>query len=258
MADAGKDKGEDGAYNEFQRAYFEAGTKRTMVPREDRYLGRHVEEALRFGEIEHGARVAEVGCGMGRYTLLLAKRGLRVTGLDLSPVLLERLREYNVENLDLDVRCADVEDPPSDLAGAFDAVLGFFVLHHLYDLGKGLQGCARLLKAGGRAVFVEPNPLNPLYYLQIAFTPGMHWKAEKGILQMRSKIVRQGMAAAGLRRFRFRRFGFFPPALANRSPGARLEGWIERISLFEPLRPFQLFRADLAGRSDQDVSTRTA
>lgn len=247
MADTGGGSGKGEAYNQFQRAYFEGRTKKTMVPREDRYLRRHVQEALSFGGIEAGARVAEVGCGMGRYTLLLAKRGLRVTGLDLSPVLLERLREYNVENLGLDVQCADIEDPPADLAGAFDAVVGFFVLHHLFDLDKGIRGIARLLRPGGRAVFVEPNPLNPLYYLQIAFTPGMHWKAERGILQMRPEVVRERMAGAGLRDFEFRRFGFFPPVLANRAAGARLEGWIERVPLLEPIRPFQLFRGELPG-----------
>jgi SAM-dependent methyltransferase len=44
--------------------------------------------------------------------------------------------------------------------GAFDAVYGSSILHHL-SLGRSLAESFRLLRPGGRVVFAEPNILNP-------------------------------------------------------------------------------------------------
>jgi SAM-dependent methyltransferase len=230
-------------HNETQRRYFEARVKRTMVPRDSPYLNRHVDELLRFGDIRPGERVLEVGCGMGRYTLLLARRGLRVEGLDLSPVLLQRLETVSGGRAPFALHCADVAQAPAHLHGAFDAVVGFFVLHHVHDLGRCLAAARRLVRRGGRLVFLEPNPWNPLYYVQIAVTPGMTWAGDGGLLRMRRAVLPTAMAAAGLAGFEMRRFGFFPPALANRRPGRAVERALERLPLWRPLLPFQLFRA---------------
>jgi SAM-dependent methyltransferase len=235
-----------GEHNRRQRAYFEGAPKRTMVPGDTRYLRRHVDEALAAAALPEGGRVLEIGCGMGRYTLLLARRGIRVEGLDLSPVLLERLQVYHVQGggAPLPLHCADVTDPPPALAGRFDVVLGFFMLHHLDALDGCFAAVARLLRPGGRAVFLEPNPWNPLYYAQIALTPGMRWRAERGIARMRAPLVFEAFAAAGLVRPSLRRFGFLPPFAANRPTGARAEAVLERIPLWRPMLPFQVFRAE--------------
>jgi SAM-dependent methyltransferase len=231
------------AHNHHQRAYFERAPKRRMRPANTRYLNRQVDEALRYAELRAGDRVLEVGCGMGRYTFLLARRGLLVEGLDLSPVLLEWLRRQDVIGSEIPLHCADASDPPIELAGRFDAVLGFFVLHHLDDLDGCFASVARMLAPGGRTVFLEPNPWNPLYYAQVALTPGMHWRAERGLLRMRERPVFTALERAGLADPTVHRFGFLPPFAVNRRIGAHLEGWLERVPFWYPLLPFQLFRA---------------
>jgi len=110
---------------------------------------------------------------------------------------------------DIPLYCGDIETPPAHLEEQFDVLVGFFVLHHLFDLEKGMAGAARLLKPGGRMVFLEPNPFNPLYYAQVALTPRMKWRAEKGLTRMRPPILEKTMHKAGLSRFSMRRFGFF-------------------------------------------------
>lgn len=231
-------------HNQYQRAYFEGSLKKTMVPRDSRYLRRHVKELLRFGEIAPRDRVLELGCGMGRYTVLLADMGFAVEGLDLSPVLLERLRAYGGEGRSIPLHCGDIADPPPVLTGAFDVAAGFFVLHHLEDLSRVFRAVARLLKRGGRVVFLEPNPYNPLYYIQIAITPRMTWRGDRGIVKMRRRVIFGAMRDAGLVRPQMKRFGFFPPFLADREIGARLERQLERLPLWSGLLPFQLFRAE--------------
>jgi SAM-dependent methyltransferase len=228
-------------HNIGQREYFESTIKRTMLPRQTPYLRRHVDEMLRFAAISPADRVLEVGCGMGRYSLMLLGRGVNLTGLDLSPVLLQRLRGFAGGQAEIPLYCADVLDPPVELLRRFDAVIGFFTLHHLHDLRRCFASMARLLRDGGRVVFLEPNALNPLYYIQIALTPRMTWKGDGGVARMLPHVVLGAMRRAGLRDLRFRRFGFFPPFIANRETGSRLERVLELFPPWGPFLPFQLF-----------------
>lgn len=231
-------------HNRFQRSYFERGIKDNMRPADTPYLHRHVEEMLAFGGIGAGAEVLEIGCGMGRYTGLLVRRGLRLEGLDLSPVLLDHLRTFLGDEAPANLHCCDVAVPPEELTGRFDAVLGFFMLHHLPALDGCFAAVTRLLRPGGRALFIEPNPWNPLYYVQIALTPGMHWRAERGLLRMRTPVVFSAFERAGLVRPALRRFGFLPPFAVNRAAGARAERFLERLPGAQPFLPFQIYRAD--------------
>lgn len=232
------------AHNLLQTQYFERTVKPTMVPQVARHTERQVDELLRFAQVGPEDRVLEVGCGMGRFTLPLARRGVRIEGLDLSPVLLERLRAYDGEGFDIPLHAGDVLDPPPELHGQFDVVLGFFVLHHLHSLPGSFEGMARLLRPGGRLVFLEPNALNVLFYIQVLITPGMSFQAESGLHRMRPGVVFPAMEAAGFRRPAVHRFGFFPPFIARTDWGARLEALLERVRLWRPLLPYQLFRGE--------------
>jgi SAM-dependent methyltransferase len=196
-----------------------------MWPRRSRYLERHIDEAL--ARLGPRARVLEVGCGMGRYTLALHRRGVRVEGLDLSEALLERLREFSGQPTEPVLHAGDLLDPPAALLGQFDAVMGFFVLHHLPDLRAGFAGVRALLRPGGRAVFIEPNAWNPLFTLQIALTPNMSFRAEQGIFDMRERPLAQAVRAARLAPLAFERFGLAPPAVVDCALGARLERALE-------------------------------
>lgn len=234
-------------HNLRQKSYFERRLKKTMIPRDTPYLRRHIDEAVRFAQMTPRDHILEVGSGMGRYTLLMADMGLHVAGMDLSQVLLDRLEGYNGGRYDIDLFCADLEAPPDEMLGRFDVVAGFFVLHHVHDLDRALRGAAAVLKPGGRAVFVEPNPLNPLYYVQISLTPGMSWRVERGITRMRPSVMRRSTAEAGLVDFSAGQFGFFPPFLANRRWAPTVEAVLEGIRPFRPFLPFRLFLARKPG-----------
>lgn len=217
-----------------------------MLPTGSPYLRRHVDELVSWGGLDEAERVLEVGAGMGRYTLLLAERGVPVEALDLSPLLLERLRAFDGGRFNVPVHAADVLAPPEQLRGRFDAVVALFTLHHLHDLAASFRAMSRLLRKGGRVVFLEPNPLNPLFYVQIAATPGMTWRGDGGIVRMRPKTVFAAMSSAGFSDLALRRFGFFPPFAANEPRLRPLEQALERRALLEPVLPFQLFRGRIS------------
>ncbi len=147
---------------------------------------------------------------MGRYTFLLAEQGIRVEGLDLSAQLLEKMREHNTEGYDIPLHPFDLLDCPPEMHEQFDAVVGFFVLHHVHDLQACFSAAAKLVRPAGKVAFLEPNPSNPLYYAQIFATPEMSWKGERGMRNMRKELLYPAMERSGLRPTSFVRFGFFP------------------------------------------------
>lgn len=227
-------------YNRVQQEYFGQRIKKTMVPARTPYVLRQVEGVIRVGDLKPGEKVLDVGCGMGRHAFLLAEKGLDVEGLELSPFLVEKMREFDGGRYGIPVHCADLHNPPPQLERRYDAVVGFFVLHHLASLKEAFSGVSRLLKSGGRAVFLEPNPANPLYYLQVLVTPGMRWVAEKGIRNMRAAALAPAAAGAGMRLERLERYGFFPPFVANHRWGGILDRTLERLRIFYGVLPFQL------------------
>lgn len=231
------------SHNRTQREYFERASHRTLARRPSPYLRRHVDVMAEAAGIGPGDRVLEIGSGMGRYTVMLAERGIAVEALDLSAQLLGNIEAANTTGRPIPVHPYDVVDCPPELDGAFDAVVGFFVLHHVHELTACLEAAARLVRPGGRVAFIEPNPVSPLYYVQIALTPEMSWHGERGMLRMTAEHMFPAMAAAGLADLRFRRFGLFPPFVTNRRPGARLEAALEGTRLPSPTRPFHLFAA---------------
>ncbi len=233
------------AHNRAQIEYFEHAGKEAMRPTSTPYVERQVDALVRFAGLAAGDHVLDVGCGMGRYTLPLAERGFSVEGLDLSPTLLDRLEAFNAGRHAIPLHCADIIELPESLNGTFDAAVGFFTLHHLPDLAASFAAMARVVRPGGRIVFLEPNPLNILSYIQLAVAPGMSWQGDKGILKMRPRTVFRAMEQAGVTSPALKRFGLFPPFAANRPLGGRLEPSLERVPLWRPILAFQLFRGDV-------------
>ena len=133
-------------------------------------------------------RVLEVGPGQGRYTLPLADRGFRIEVIELAPAMLALL-DASRGDRPIELHEGDILDPPASLAASlgtgFDAVIGFFALHHMHDVPACLAKMASLLREGGELAFLEPNPFNPLYYVQMAITPEMTFEGDKGMLGMR-------------------------------------------------------------------------
>jgi 2-polyprenyl-3-methyl-5-hydroxy-6-metoxy-1,4-benzoquinol methylase len=214
-----------------------------MQPTDTHYVRRQADRLVAFGGLSPGDRVLDVGCGMGRYTFALADLGLLVEGLDLSETLLQRFRQFDAGRYDIPLHQGDILDPPSGLRGPFDAIVGFFTLHHLHDVTGCLTAMRSLAKPGGCIVFLEPNPLNALYYIQMAVVPGMSWSGEKGILNMREEKIFAAMRIAGLGDVSAERFGFLPPFVVNRSFGPRAEDVLERLP-WQRFLAFQLLRGD--------------
>lgn len=104
-----------------------------------------------------GKRVVDFGCGTGANSVLIAARGARVYGFDISESLVrmgvERLRQHAIPGR-ADLLVGSAHDLPFQ-SSSVDIVFGIAILHHL-DLEAVAAEVHRILKPGGRAIFQEP------------------------------------------------------------------------------------------------------
>jgi ubiquinone/menaquinone biosynthesis C-methylase UbiE len=99
------------------------------------------------------ARVADLGCGTGSLSVLLAAEGHHVRGLDQSAAMLE-VATRKAEGLPAEFQQGDASAPPYPAASC-DVVLARHVLWALPDPGAALARWVGLLAPGGRLVLVE-------------------------------------------------------------------------------------------------------
>lgn len=108
------------------------------------------------------SRVLDVGCGVGRWSRLLAARGARVTGIDLSPTMIAQAR-LRALSANVGARCEFfVQDLSTlDTRERYDLILGVTVLQHILDPESFRAAVAALgahLAPGGRLVLLEAAP----------------------------------------------------------------------------------------------------
>ncbi|WP_167908188.1 class I SAM-dependent methyltransferase [Thermococcus sp. CX2] len=133
-------------YDRFSKIYdlFES-------PMEARAFSKYREKALSMAE----GKVLEIGVGTGK-NLPYYPKDVEVIGIDFSRGMLEkaerRRKELGLENVKLllmDAQNLEFED------NTFDTVVSTFVFCTVPDPVKGLKEAYRVLKPGGKAIFLE-------------------------------------------------------------------------------------------------------
>jgi 2-polyprenyl-3-methyl-5-hydroxy-6-metoxy-1,4-benzoquinol methylase len=105
-------------------------------------------------------RVLEIGCGPGHIALELARHGMDVTGIDLSPACIRIAREtaavdrHSIERGPLRYECGDIMN--LEIPSPFDIVVFSGALHHFRDLDAILGRALSLLKENGMIFVSEP------------------------------------------------------------------------------------------------------
>jgi SAM-dependent methyltransferase len=110
----------------------------------------------------HGKDVIELGCGTAYFGAWLAKRGARVTGVDITPAQLETARRLQQETgLEMEFIEASAEDVPLPDA-SFDLAVSEYGASIWCDPELWIAEAARLLRPGGRLVFLCNSTLSIL------------------------------------------------------------------------------------------------
>lgn len=127
----------------------------------------------------NGKHICEIGCGGGSLTRELATRGACVSALDISAEAVKVTQKINREFLPKQVNvqqmdaCNLLYDDES-----FDLVVGMAILHHI-DINKAAREVSRVLKPGGKAVFIEPLAHNPISNMWRRLSPSIRTSDEQ-------------------------------------------------------------------------------
>ncbi|MBN2493788.1 MAG: class I SAM-dependent methyltransferase [Deltaproteobacteria bacterium] len=200
-------------------------------------------------DLRPGDRVLDLGCGQGRVALALLRAGCRVTGLDVSRGSLESLSE-RVEQLGcreaFEALCLPAEE--LDARGRYDAVIGRGILHHLERPVEVLERVHRALISGGRAVFLDPNPQQPLWIPLILLHPALSWSVERHVLRGTAENASGFLRRAGFEPVRHRFVGWVPPGWWDRWRAARLaESLLTSLPLIGRLALYLMVIGDKSG-----------
>jgi SAM-dependent methyltransferase len=149
-----------------------------------------------FAGVATGQRLLDVGCGTGVAAITAARRGAKVRGLDLSPVLIQRAREHaQLANLDVDFAEGDAESLPYG-DNEFDVVLSQFGHMFAPRPAVAIGEMLRVLKPGGTIAFSTWPP--HLYVGRMFALIGRHLPPPEGVASPVSwgdpKIVAERLA----------------------------------------------------------------
>jgi ubiquinone/menaquinone biosynthesis C-methylase UbiE len=103
--------------------------------------------------------VLEIGCGAGRLTVELARRGLRVDAVDASTAMVDSTAARTTEaglSEQVSVGVADVHALPFE-ASSFDLVVAVGVIPWLHSPGEAIAEMARVLRPGGQLILTADN-----------------------------------------------------------------------------------------------------
>ncbi|MBN1339135.1 MAG: class I SAM-dependent methyltransferase [Bacteroidales bacterium] len=123
---------------------------------------------------EKNLKILDIGCGTGRHSIELARRGYPVTGIDLSESMLAKAREKAKNaGLSIDFQKQDARSLPfmNEFGIAIMICEGSFPLMETDEMNFSiLQNAFTALKQGGKLIFTTLNGLFPLYHSVKEFT----------------------------------------------------------------------------------------
>lgn len=112
-----------------------------------------------------GLDVLEIGCGDARNCGEMARRGARMTGVDVSDAQIA-LAQQRVEAESVPVRLlqTDAADLSPLTDATFDAIVSIYVFPYVEAMAACLAECARLLRPGGRLIFAQDHPIRSCFW----------------------------------------------------------------------------------------------
>ncbi|WP_010271006.1 class I SAM-dependent methyltransferase [Paenibacillus senegalensis] len=154
-----------------------------------------VQRMIGWLGLKPGAEVLDLCCGMGRHSLALADQGYRVTGMDLSEVLLSKARQKDekqqVRWIHGDMREVPLEQP-------FDAVVNLFTSFGYFDQetdnSKVIKEISRLLRPDGCFLMDYLNA----GYVKEHLVPYSE-RIEEGIRIEEKRVVEEGFVRKTIR-----------------------------------------------------------
>lgn len=162
----------------------------------------HAINPLRSDYVERhapvsGLKVLDVGCGGGILSEELAKRGGKVSGIDMGDAQLDAARMHAIESgLSINYQKIPVEELATQQTGQYDLVTCMEMLEHVPDPGSIINACADLVRPGGWVVFSTINRTPKAFAMAIVGVEYVLNWLPKGTHEYKKFIKPGEMAAA--------------------------------------------------------------
>jgi len=118
-------------------------------------------------DFDKSLKIIDIGCGTGRHSIELTKRGYNIIGIDLSDSQLKQAKEKaKAQNLEIEFQKHDARKLPfkDDFDLAIMLCEGGFCLMETDEMNfEILRNAAKSLKKSGKLIFTALNGLFPLY-----------------------------------------------------------------------------------------------
>lgn len=196
----------------------------------------------RCAELAVGADVLEYGCALGENSLEMAATAKTVTGIDISDVAVAKATAAasaagltNTSFAAMNAEAMSFDD------NSFDFIFGSGIIHHL-DIDRAYKELHRVLRPGGRVLFVEPMGHNPVVNLYRRMTPAARTEDEHPLVREDTEVFTTLFSAPDIKTYGlstlaavpFRDTGLFKPLLGATAavdrllfklPGAKWMAW---------------------------------
>lgn len=103
-----------------------------------------------------GKKILDVGCGTGRYSVPLAKKGAEVYGIDISEGMLKAAKRKS-KGLNTKYQLSDMRKIPYK-DETFDKVISSLAIDHVKDYEKAILEILRVTKKGGKIIISTIHP----------------------------------------------------------------------------------------------------
>ena len=129
------------------------------------WMEHKIGTAFGLGRFSKTDRLLEIGCTAGHYTMMLARQGYSVVGLDISAdsVRAAQALARSLGLTQIDFIAADAEDMQGVPDNSFDGVFSFSTLRYVPNPIRSLCEIWRVLRPGGKAVVDFPNVYCPWF-----------------------------------------------------------------------------------------------
>ena len=156
------------------------------------------------------SNILDYGCGIGQSLQEVIKfNPKKIVGIDISEVSIHNAKDSiqkSNSNIELLV---DNREKTKFNDNSFDIIYGSGILHHL-DISLCLKEMYRLLKPGGRFLFIEPLGTNPLINFYRKLTPKSRSKDEHPLINDDFELIKKNFYKLRIKYYGFFTLIFFP------------------------------------------------